>query len=458
MPVQDGETAKHGPDTEPDGPMTPDLSRLTQLARAQPKLRFTSLMGMVWRKDGLRASFERLPERKAPGVDGVRKAKYGMALEDNLGHLSHELQTLGYRPRPARRVYIPKASGGRRPLGIPSFEDRIVQDRLSQILQAIWEPEFRDCSFGFRPGRSAHDALRRVAKVITHERIGYVVEADIKGFFDHVDHAHLMRFLEHRITDPRLLRLVRRFLRAGVLEDGAFAETEMGTPQGGLVSPVLANIFLHYVLDWWFEGRFAPGCCGDAYLIRYADDFVVCFQYQDDARRFLTELHRRLAEFGLEVEPSKTRLLCFGRFAAEHCHEDGLRRPATFQFLGFTHYVGTSLAGKFVVGRRTERRRMVKKLREVNVRLRELRSHGGRAMASYAQQHLRGHREYYGVSGNLALTTYFRRVSELLFKWLNRRSQRRSLSWERFSALLAQGLLPPPRILHDLYPVPTRRT
>ncbi len=223
--------------------MTTDLLRFTQMARANRRTRFTSLMGLVTRADGLRASFEGLAPNKVPGVDGVRKADYAEGCDEKIADLSARLLRLGYRPRPARRVHIPKASGGRRPLGIPSFEDRIVQDRLSRVLQAIWEPEFRECSYGFRPGRSAHQALRQVAKVITHERIRFVVEADIKGFFDNVNHEQLMRLLEHRVADPRLLWLVRRFLKAGVMEEGAFSETDSGTSQGGLASPVLANIY-----------------------------------------------------------------------------------------------------------------------------------------------------------------------------------------------------------------------
>ena len=231
-------------------------------------------MGMLFNPEELRASFERLNGNKAPGVDGVRKADYEQGLEERIADLSKRLRRLGYRPKPARRVYIPKAAGGRRPLGIPSFEDRIVQDRLSQILQAIWEPEFRNCSYGFRPGRSAHDALRRVAEVITNGRTQWVVEADIKGFFEHVNHDHLLRFLRHRIADPCFVRITERFLIAGVMEDGVVSTSEEGTPQGGLVSPVLANIYLHYVLDMWFEIRYARICRGKAYLVRYADDCV----------------------------------------------------------------------------------------------------------------------------------------------------------------------------------------
>jgi group II intron reverse transcriptase/maturase len=344
-----------------------------------------------------------------------------------------------------------------RPLGVPSFEDRLVQDRLSQLLQAIWEPEFRDCSFGFRPGRSAHDALRRVAEVITNERTQWVVEADIKGFFDHVSHAHLLRFLEHRIADPNLLRIIQRFLKAGIMEDGVFTAGVEGTPQGGLVSPVLSNIYLHYVLDLWFEERFARCCAGKAYLIRYADDYVACFEHEADARAFLEAMAARLAQFDLEVEPSKTALLAFGsamlgRSRAEY------EGPRTFSFLGFTHYVGRSRRGRFVVGRKTDGKRLRKKLTALNTRLRALRTQGGNAMVTFLARHLRGHIQYYGVSGNgRSVASYIYFATGLLFKWLNRRSQKRSLTWEQFDAYLRRWL-PTARIVHNLYPVPWWKT
>lgn len=438
--------------------MTPQLARFTQMARNRPKTRFNSLMGLLSSAEGLRASFSRQPPRKAAGVDGMQKADYAKGLDERIEDLSGRLRRLGYRPKPSRRVYIPKANGGRRPLGIPSFEDRIVQDRLSQLLQAIWEPEFRDCSYGFRPNRSAHDALRQIAKVITHGKVAWVVEADIKGFFNEVHHEHLLRFLEHRIADARLLRIVRRFLKAGILEDGQFCATDSGTPQGGLVSPVLSNIYLHYVLDWWFEGRFRKGCSGEAYLVRYADDFIACFQHQQDAERFHRELVERLADFALEVEPSKTKRLRFGRYAQKSCHKEGHKRPETFTFLGFTHFVSKSQTGRFVVGRRTDTARMRRKLQDFKQRLKRLRTKGGRAMLAYARMHLLGHQQYYGVSGNSGpLRAYTRHVGKMLFKWLNRRSQRKSITWARYLELWKGGLLfPSPRIVHHLYPVPTR--
>jgi group II intron reverse transcriptase/maturase len=287
--------------------------------------------------------------------------------------------------------------------------------------------------------------------VITVEPIRYVVEADIKGFFNHVDHDWMMKFLSHRIADQRFLRLIGRFLKAGVMEDGAVHASEEGTPQGGLASPALANIYLHYVLDMWFEHVFRKQCDGKAFLIRYADDFVACFENKKAAEAFMRELPVRLGKFGLETEPSKTKLLRFGRWAGGDNGAEG-KPNETFSFLGFTHFLGSSKRGNFLVGRKTEGKRVRRKLKEASEKLRSLRVKGGAAMYSYAQQHLRGHYQYYGVSGNYrALKVYRDRISRILFIWLNRRSQRKSITWKRFGPLLKAGLLPKPRIYHDMY-------
>jgi RNA-directed DNA polymerase len=433
--------------------MTTDLTRFTQWARESPQRQYTALMGMLYDPEGLNASFERQAANKAPGVDGTRKADYADGAAERLADLSARLRRLGYRPKPVRRVYIPKTSGkGRRALGVPSFEDRIVQDRASSILQAIWEPEFRDCSYGFRPERNAHQALKRLAEIIAVKHTQWIVEADIKGFFDHVTHSHLLRFLAHRIADPRFLRIIDRFLKAGVLEDGMFSASEQGTPQGGLVSPALANIYLHYVLDVWFEKRFAKSCRGKAYLVRYADDFVACFNLEEDAKRFMEELNHRLAEFDLEAEPTKTRLLRFGDRARAQCKQEGLRRPQTFNFLGLTHFVGCTRSGRFVVGHQTQGERIRKKLKALNVRLAAMRTHGGKVMVAYVRRHLQGHIQYFGVSGNSrSLQQYVYQAGRLLFKWLNRRSQRRSVAWDRFNQVVVPHL-PRPQIIHNLYP------
>jgi group II intron reverse transcriptase/maturase len=409
-------------------------------------------MGLLCDPEGLRESFDGQAGNKATGIDGIRKADYALDLDARLAALSQQVRQSAYRPRPARRAYILKANGKMRPLGIPCFEDRIVQDRLSGILQAIWEPEFRDCSYGFRPGRSTHQALKRLGEIITLDQTQWLVEADIKGFFDNVNHDWLMKFLSHRIADPVLLRVIRRFLKAGVMEEGLLHESEAGTPQGGLVSPVLANIYLHYVLDMWFEKRVAKSCRGRAKLVRYADDFVACFTHEEDAKRFSEALIERLAEFALEVEPSKTALLRFGSYAKRQCTKLGFGHPPTFDFLGFTHFVTQSRSKRFMVGRKTQGSRINRKLKEVGVRLAKLRTSGGRAMMDYAKRHLQGHIAYFGISGNSrSLKTYVYRVSRVLFKWLNRRSQRRSVNWARFGEVL-KTWLPPVRIKHNLYP------
>jgi RNA-directed DNA polymerase len=334
-------------------------------------------------------------------------------------------------------------------LGIPSFKDRIVQDRLSRILQKIWEPEFRECSYGFRPNKNAHQALSRLNHIITVERTQWVVEADIKGFFDHVHHQHLMRFIEHRIGDSNLLRIIQRFLKAGILDEGMFYASEEGTPQGGLVSPILANIYLHYVLDVWFEQRVAKGCQGKAFLVRYADDFVACFECEADARRYEQVLKERLAQFALEVEPTKTALIRFGDLAPALCKRDGDRRPHTFNFLGFTHYMMLK-RGRAKLGRKTQRERVTKNLKALGARLKVLRIEGTHAMQDYIRLHLRGYIQYFGVRGNSrSVRTYVFHVERLLFKWINLRSQRGSFNWPQYHDWI-QSWFPRPRIVHAL--------
>lgn len=433
--------------------MTTRFTHFTQRAREAVDEQFTALMGLLSEPEGLYESYQSLASNKAAGVDGVTKLEYGENIHERLGDLSGRLRRLAYRPKPARRVYIPKRDNGQRALGIPSFECKIVEDRLSRILQAIWEPEFRDSSYGFRPGRNAHQALRRLAQIITCERTQFVVEADIKRFYDTISHEHMMRFLKHRIKDPCFLRIVHRFLKAGIMEDGVIHPSEKGTPQGGLVSPVLSNIYLHYVLDVWFEKVVAPRRKGKAYLVRYADDFVACFQSEAEAKGFRKELEDRLREFGLEIEPGKTAVLRFGSGAERHCWKDGDKRPKAFNFLGFTHYVAQGRHGGFKVGRKTQRQRVREKLKALNLKLARMRVMGGAAMMRYARQHVEGHIQYYGVSDNLqAVRVYICHAGRLLYKWLNRRSQKRSIEWERFHLIL-ERLMPRARIVHRFYPL-----
>jgi RNA-directed DNA polymerase len=330
-----------------------------------------------------------------------------------------------------------------------------VQDRLSAVLQAIWEPEFKRFSFGFRPGLGAHDALYWLAQLMRRRRTQWVVEADIRGFFDHLGHAHLMEFLKRRIADPNLLRLIQRFLKAGVMEDGAVEAGREGAPQGALVSPVLANIYLHYVLDTWFTDEFAPRCGGSANLIRYADDFVGCFARREDAEAFHEALAERLQAFDLELAAEKTAILRFGSEAAKHCHEDGLTKPRTFDFLGFTHYVTFGRnGGGFYVGRRTIAKRVRKKLRAFSDELDKRCTKGGTAMIDYAGRHIHGHLQYYGVSGNFrSVRVYIYQCAKRLYRALIRRSQRRRLTWAAFWKQIAPRL-PRARIVHNFFVPP----
>lgn len=434
--------------------MTTRLNRFMQRLRELTGEKLTALMGLIFDLDGLRESFLRQDANKAPGVDGIRKQDYAERLDERLAALSERLRRKAYRPLPARRSYIEKDNGSKRPLGIPSFEDRLVQDRLSRVLQAIWEPEFKEFSFGFRPGRGAHDALYWLAQVIRRRRTQWVVEADIKGFFDHLGHTHLMDFLRRRIADPNVLRLIERFLKAGVMEDGAVAAGREGAPQGALVSPVLANIYLHYVLDTWFTDEFAPRCGGSASLIRYADDFVGCFARREDAEAFYGALTERLRAFDLELAAEKTAILRFGSKAVDHCREDGLAKPRTFDFLGFTHYVTFGRNGGFYVGRRTIGKRVRKKLRALGDELAKRSTAGGTAMIDYAGRHLRGHIQYYGVSGNFrSVRVYIYQGAKDLYRALVRRSQRRRLTWARFWERIAPQL-PRARIVHNFFVPP----
>jgi RNA-directed DNA polymerase len=431
--------------------MTTELIRFTQWARDQPQKRYTALMGLLAAEEGLADSYHRQPSGKAVGVDRIDKADYGRQLGTNLADLAARLKRMGYRPKPSRRVYIPKSSGqGQRPIGIPCFEDRIVEDRLSRILQTIWEPEFRNCSYGFRPDRNAHQALARLDHIITKERTQWVYEADLKNFFGSVSHDHMMRFIEHRIGDSNLLRLIRRFLKAGVMDEGGFNASEQGTPQGNLVSPVLSNIYLHYTLDEWFERRFARQCRGKAFMVRFADDFVACFEFEDDARAFERSLKERLQNFGLETEPMKTALLRFGDLAPILCKRDGLIRPRTFSFLGITHYMRVWRNGRIVLSRKTEAVRKRRQLTELGRRLKLMRTAGARAMQVFTLRNWQGHLQYFGVRGNSrSVSGYAHHVKRLLFKWLNRRSQRRSFTWKHFTAWV-DTWMPPPRIVHRL--------
>lgn len=434
--------------------MARDLTQIRDKARREPETCFTSIYHYVTDEDNLRASYGDLEPGKAPGIDGVMKEEYGKDLENNITDLAQRLARMGYRPKPVRRVYIPKpGSDKKRPLGIPCFEDKLVQRAVARVLEQVYEVDFLDCSYGYRPKRTCHQALDELGRTIQRKKVSYVVEADIRGFFDHVNHEWLIKFLEKRIGDQRVIRLIWRMLKGGVMEDGLTQASDEGAPQGGSLSPLLSNVYLHYVLDVWFEQYFCKGCRGETYYVRFADDFLACFQYREEAERFLAMLAERLGKFHLEVEPTKTKLLKFGRFAREGAERPG-QNPDTFDFLGFTHYCGLTRQGSFKVKRRTSKKKFRAKLRELKAWLKQTRSHvKAGALLRNAKAKLQGHLNYYAITDNGPMCdSYRRQVTWLLFKWLNRRSQRRSYTWVRFNDALAWVGWPSVRIVHKLDP------
>jgi group II intron reverse transcriptase/maturase len=362
------------------------------------------------------------------------------------------LKAKRYKPQPARRVYIPKDEHSKRPLGLPALEDKIVQKGIAWILEAIYEQDFLDCSYGFRPKRNCHQALNVVDKTIMKRPIHYVIEADIKGYFDNVSHSWMLRCLEVRIQDPSLLLLIRRFLKAGYVDAGQLVPTEQGTPQGGNLSPIIANIFLHYVLDLWFEKKIKPQMHGACQLIRYADDFLCLVQYRRDAQYIEQAMHERFVKFDLQLHPEKTRVIDLRRGVMQKVKEDK-HEPHTFDFLGFTHYGGRSRKGNWVLRRQTSAKKFRKACKALSAWLRQT-----RCLAKLSrwwptlQAKLAGHYQYYGISGNARMIERYHYVAKrLIFKWLNRRSQKSSFTWERFQAYLEHYPLPEPRICHRLY-------
>jgi len=431
--------------------MSTKLSSLTLRARESPKCKFTSLAHLLT-EDFLRECFLELKRGKAPGIDGVTVKQYEAQSEENLEDLVARLKAKRYRPQPVKRVYIPKANGDKRPLGIPAVEDKIVQMGVKKILEAIFEQDFMDVSYGFRPNRSCHVALDVLDKTIMTKPVSFVVDMDIKKFFDTVDHKWLMECLKQRIVDPNLLRLIARFLRSGVMEEGKHLTTERGTPQGGVLSPILANIYLHYILDLWFERKVKKQLKGYAQLIRYADDFIVCFQYGNEAKAFGEELKQRLSKFGLRIAEEKSRIIEFGRYPWQRAQRQG-GKIATFDFLGFTHYCDKTRRGKFKLGRKTAKSKFKQGMKAMNQWLKDVRNLV--KLPEWWQvlrQKLIGHYRYYGISGNIrGLTKYYNRTLRLVYKWINRRSQKPSYNWAQFHRFLQYNPLPKPRIYHSTY-------
>jgi group II intron reverse transcriptase/maturase len=439
------------PDTELESMTWIKLAHIAKRARQEPQCQFISLAHLL--DEGFLADcYHRLGRDRASGVDGVTWREYGEHLEENLRDLVARMKAKRYKPLPAKRVYIPKDEHSQRPLGLPALEDKIVQVGIAKILEAIYEADFLDCSYGFRPRRGCHQALNAVDKTIMTQPINHLIDADIKGFFDNVSHQWLMKFLQVRIKDASLLLLIRRFLKAGCLEAGRIVATEQGTPQGGNLSPMLSNVFLHYVLDLWFEKRLKRQVRGTCFLVRYADDFVCMVQYQDDAQTMLQALRERFAQFDLALHPEKTRVISFGRYERQNAQWQK-RRANTFDFLGFTHYCDASRRGKFIVGRQTSRKKFRKKCQELRMWLKAVRSMiPVKEWWPVLKAKLAGHYQYYGVSGNMrGIARFYYRAVRLVLKWLNCRSQRRSFTWDGFRTYLGHYPLPKPRIVHNLY-------
>jgi RNA-directed DNA polymerase len=429
------------------------LERVRQAAKGDKKLRFTALLHHIYNPGTLRQAYFSLKKEAAAGVDGETWRHYGEALEDNLRDLSERLKRGAYRAKPVRRVYIPKADGRQRPLGVTALEDKIAQRATVEVLNAIYETDFLGFSYGFRPGRSPHQALDALYTGLLTKKVNWVLDLDIKGFFDGLSHEWLVKFVEHRIADRRVVRLIQKWLNAGVLEDGKHLRVEEGTPQGGSASPLLANIYLHYVFDLWVHAWRRKRAHGDMIVVRFADDIVLGFQVKSDAERFWAELTERFRKFALELHPKKTRLLEFGPFAAANRKQRGEGKPETFNFLGFTHICGKKRSnGMFTVVRQTMRKRLQAKLSAVKTELRRRLHHPIPDMGQWLRSVVSGHSRYYGVPMNAPALHIFRfQVGWLWHRALSRRSQNGRILWDRMRRLINRWL-PPVRIYHD-YPL-----
>jgi len=429
------------------------LAGVRKAAKEHGEMKFTALLHHLT-VDLLRESFYALKRKAAPGVDGTTWQEYETGLEGRLVDLHSRVHRGAYRAKPSRRAYIPKGDGRQRPLGVAALEDKIVQQAVVTILNAIYEEDFLGFSYGFRPGRSQHQALDALSYALTVKHVNYVLDADIRGFFDSISHEWMLKFVQHRVADHRILRLIQKWLKAGVMEEGERSETEMGTPQGAVVSPLLANIYLHYVFDLWVQAWRKKHARGDVVVVRYADDTVLGFQSQTEADRFLEDFRERVGKFGLELHPDKTRRIEFGPFAELYRKRRGEGKPETFDFLGFTHISGKNRRGQFTVKRKTISKRLRGKLQELKQQLRQRRHDPIADTGKWLRSVVQGYFNYHAVPGNLDRLRSFRdRLTRLWRTQLRQRSQRHRLNWNRLRKLAARWL-PVPHVVH---PWPSQR-
>ena len=411
--------------------METKLARISQLSKENPDMVFTSL-GHLINKEMLQSCHLQMDGEKAVGIDGVTKEEYSRNLDENIENLVERLKKKSYKSKPARLVEIPKDNGKTRPLSIYCYEDKLVPEALRRILEAVFEPLFYDEMMGFRPNRGCHRAIRKLNTMLERKPTSYVLDADVKGFFQHLDHEWIIRFIESKIKDPNITRLVRRMLKAGIMNDYQFEATEEGSGQGSVCSPVISCVYMHYVLVWWFKEVITPKLKGYAGLVVYADDFVVTFQYKTDAEWFYEHLKHRMGYFGLSLEEEKSRLIELGRYAKARCRKCG-KKPETFTFLGFTHYCSQSRNGRFRVKRKTSKKKFAKKCKEVHRLIGSMRTLRVKEIISKLNEILTGYFHYYGITDNSERITAFRyNVMKSLFYWLNRRSQKKSYNWVEF--------------------------
>jgi RNA-directed DNA polymerase len=426
--------------------MTTGLERIAVKAQQDTKLQFTSLAHHITR-ELIWTSLNHMPKNTSPGIDGTTRDMAIIEFENWVGEMMNSIHRQSYKPPAVRRVWIPKPGKvEKRPIGVPSVVDRALQRSTSTVLSSIYEQDFLNCSYGGRPKRGAHNALATLNETISGKKVSWVLEADLKNFFGTLDHDWVIKFIQHRIGDPRIISLIKRWLKAGVMEGKEIQVSETGTPQGGSISVLLSNIYLHYVLDLWFEKAIKPRLKGEAHLIRYIDDFVVCFQYRSDATRFQEVLKKRLRKFSLELEPNKTRLVEFGRFASKHAKQKG-RKLETIYFLGFTHYCTRNRKGNFMVGRKTEKTRFKRSVNKIQDVLRTIRHWSIKDQVDKINQILRGHYNYYGMAGNLWSITKIYNITERYWKrMLSSRSQKSYITWEKFNNIKTTFPLERPKL------------